>query len=112
MNDPINGWARNGVNGVNGVVQAVVRAVLVAIALFFMAIAIPLFFLPFPLGLPLFLVSLLMLAATSKTAHLFITDMLKRHPFVWSKVRHVFDRFHKDKGEDKSGDGRDETGRS
>ncbi|XBQ16372.1 MAG: hypothetical protein ABL308_00500 [Oceanicaulis sp.] len=93
MNEPFNGWGRK---GVNGVVQAVVRAIGVALGLFLLALAVPLFFLPIPLGLPLAIVALILLAGTSKTAHKLITDWLKRHPGVWNRVKHVFDRFHKD----------------
>lgn len=96
MNEPTNNnWAKNGLNGVNGVIQAVVRAILIALALFLLAVAIPLFFLPIPLGLPLFIFSLILLAATSKRAHRLITGWLQRHPGVWERVKHIFDRFHK-----------------
>jgi len=50
MNDHLNGWGKN---GVGQIIQAVLRAVGVALGLFMLAIAIPLFFLPIPLGLPL-----------------------------------------------------------
>ncbi|MEO1040002.1 MAG: hypothetical protein AAFX09_10685 [Pseudomonadota bacterium] len=90
--EPAGNWAKN---GVHGVVQAVVRAILVALALFLLALSIPLFFLPLPLGLPLFIFSLFLLAATSKRAHALITGWLKRHPGVWDRVKHWFDRFHK-----------------
>lgn len=93
MNEPIGGWGRK---QVSGVVQAIVRAIGVALGLFLLALAVPLFFLPIPLGLPLALFALLLLAGTSKTAHRLITDWLKRHPGVWNRVKHVFDRFHKD----------------
>ena len=41
-------------------------------------------------------IGLLLLAMTSKRAHTFITNWLKRHPGVWDKVKHIFDRFHRD----------------
>ncbi|OAB56001.1 hypothetical protein AY599_04340 [Leptolyngbya valderiana BDU 20041] len=93
MNEPLGGWGRK---QVSGVIQAVVRAIGVALGLFLLALSVPLFFLPIPLGLPLALCALLLLAGTSKTAHRLITNWLKRHPGVWDRVKHVFDRFHKD----------------
>ena len=96
MNDTPNGWARNGVNGVTSVLLVVLRAIAVALAIFLLAISIPLFFLPIPLGLPLAIIGLILLAMTSKRDHTFITDWLKRHPGVWERVKHIFDRFHKD----------------
>lgn len=96
MNDAPNGWARNGVNGVTSVIAVVLRAIAVALAIFLLALSVPLFFLPIPLGLPLAIIGLLLLAATSKRAHRFITDWLKRHPGVWDRVKHIFDRFHKE----------------
>ena len=92
MNDPMNNWAKS---GMNHVVQTVLRGIFIALALFLMAIAVPLFFLPIPLGLPLFILSLILLAASSKRAHALITGYLQRHPGVWKRVRHIFDRFHK-----------------
>ena len=41
MNDHLNGWGKN---GVGQIIQAVLRAVGVALGLFMLAIAIPLFF--------------------------------------------------------------------
>lgn len=93
MNDHLNGWGRN---SVAGLVQAVLRAIGVALGLFMLAISIPLFFLPIPLGLPLAILSLILLAATSKTAHRAITGWLRRHPKVWERVKHLFDRGGKD----------------
>lgn len=93
MNEPANGWGRK---QMNGVFQAVIRAIGVALGLFLVVIAIPFALTPIPLGLPLLILGLLMLAATSKTAHTFITGWLKRHPGVWERVKHIFDRFHRD----------------
>ena len=53
MNDTPNRWARNGMNGVTSMVMVVLRAISVALALFLLALSVPLFFLPIPLGLPL-----------------------------------------------------------
>lgn len=93
MNEGTNGWGRN---GVTNIVQAVFRAIGVALALFMLAISIPLFFLPIPLGLPLAILALILLAATSKTAHRAITNWLRRHPGVWERVKHFFDRGQRD----------------
>ena len=93
MNDSVNG---SGGNGVNGVFQAVVRAVGVALGLFLLVVSIPFAVTPIPLGLPLFIASLVLLAATSKTAHRLITRYLRRHPGLWDRVSHIFERFHRD----------------
>lgn len=89
MDDQSNGWGKS---GVGQIVQAVLRAIGLVLGLFLLAIAIPLFFLPIPLGLPLGIIALILLAATSKTAHRAITGFLRRHPKVWEKVKHLFDR--------------------
>ena len=81
----------------NGMIQVIARSIAIVLAIFLIAISIPLFFLPIPLGLPLFLFAMILLAATSKRAHRMITDWLKRHPSVWNRVKHIFDRFHKDR---------------
>ncbi|MCC5995945.1 MAG: hypothetical protein JJU18_06195 [Oceanicaulis sp.] len=93
MNEETNGWGRY---GVAHIVQAVLRAIGVALGLFMLAISIPLFFLPIPLGLPLAVFALILLAATSKTAHRAITGWLRRHPAVWERVKHFFDRGARD----------------
>lgn len=93
MNEPLGGWGRK---QMNGVLQNVLRAIGIVLGIFLLVIAVPLFFLPIPLGLPLGTLGLLLIAGTSKTAHTTITNFLKRHPRIWDKVRHVFDRFHKD----------------
>ncbi|MCR9128726.1 MAG: hypothetical protein NXI12_04330 [Alphaproteobacteria bacterium] len=100
INEPSSGWGRK---QMNGVIQAVIRAVGVALGLFLIVIAIPFAVTPIPLGLPLLILGLLILAGTSKTAHTLITNFLKRHPGLWNRVKHIFDRFHKD--EDKGGQG-------
>lgn len=96
LNDSPNNWARNGVSGVTSILVTVLRAIAVALAIFLLALSIPLFVLPIPLGLPLAIIGLLLLAMTSKRAHAFITNWLKRHPGVWDRVKHIFDRFHRD----------------
>ncbi len=96
MKDTSNRGARNGVNGVTGVLVMVLRAIAVTLAIFLLALSIPLFFLPIPLGLPLAITGLLLLAVSSKRAHTFITNWLKRHPGVWKRTKHIFDHFHRD----------------
>jgi hypothetical protein len=93
MNEPAGGWGRK---QMNGVIQAVIRAIGVALGLFMIVIAIPFAVTPIPLGLPLLILGLLILAGTSKTAHTLITNFLKRHPGLWDRVKHIFDRFHRD----------------
>jgi hypothetical protein len=93
LNEPTNGWGRK---QMNTVIQAVLRAIGVALGLFLIVIAIPFAVTPIPLGLPMLIVGLLLLAGTSKTAHTQITNFLKRHPGIWNRVKHIFDRFHRD----------------
>lgn len=69
-----------------------VRAVGVALGIFMMAIA-PLLALAtpiLPVGLPVFILGLLLVAATSKTAHRIITNYLRRHPGLWNRVKRAF----------------------
>jgi hypothetical protein len=93
MNEPFNG---RGPGPVNGMIQVIARSIAVVLAIFLLVIAIPLFFLPIPLGLPLFIIALILLAATSRRALGTITGWLKRHPGFWDRVKHIFDRFNKD----------------
>jgi len=93
MNDPTQGW---GGKQVASVIHAVLRALGLVLGIFLVIIAIPLFFLPIPLGIPLAALGLFLIAATSKTAHDAITGYLKRHPGIWERVKHIFDRFQKD----------------
>lgn len=93
LNEPTSGWGRR---QMANIIQAVLRAIGVALGLFLIVIAIPFAVTPIPLGIPLLILGLLILAGTSKTAHKLITDFLKRHPGLWNRVKHVFDRFHKD----------------
>lgn len=93
LNEPTSGWGRR---QMASIIQAVLRAIGVALGLFLIVIAIPFAVTPIPLGIPLLILGLLLLAGTSKAAHKLITDFLKRHPGIWNRVKHVFDRFHKD----------------
>ncbi|TRO86201.1 hypothetical protein FKB34_16150 [Glycocaulis profundi] len=68
----------------------VLRLGVIGAALCLMIISIPLFLMPIPLGIPLFIVSLIMLAAASKTAHGHITRKLRRHPAIWRRVKGAF----------------------
>jgi len=96
MKEPFN---TRDVNPVNGMIQMIARVITAALAFFLIVISIPLLFLPIPLGLPLFIIAMILLAATSKRACGVITGWLQRHPAVWSRVKPIFDRFHKDDGE-------------
>lgn len=87
MNDAVNEFSKS---RIGGVIVLVLRAIGVALGLFLLAIAIPLFFLPIPLGIPLFILSALLLAASSRTAHKIVTDVLKRFPPVWNRVKRMF----------------------
>jgi len=87
MNDAVNEFSKS---RIGGVVVLVLRAIGVALGLFLLAIAVPLFFLPIPLGIPLFVLSALLLAASSRTAHTIVTNVLKRFPTVWNRVRRMF----------------------
>ncbi|WP_026353917.1 hypothetical protein [Woodsholea maritima] len=87
LNESTNGWSKH---PIAGVVTVIARAIGAAFALFLMAISIPLFFIPLPFGLPLFVISLIILAATSTRAHTFITTTLKRFPWVWNKLKGAF----------------------
>lgn len=93
MNDAFNG---KGPGPVNGMIQVIARSIAIVLAIFLIAISIPLFFLPIPLGLPLFIFAMILLAATSRRAHRYITDWLKRHPSVWNRVKPLFDRIKRD----------------
>ena len=90
MNESLNGWARS--HPIGGLIVLVLRAIFVAVGLALMAIAIPLGFItPFiPIGLPLGILGLILVATASKTAHRWITNALKRHPAIWRRVRFAF----------------------
>lgn len=87
MNEPFKDrWS----NPLAGVLLVLVRGIGAVVGLFLLVISIPLTISPIPLGLPLFLLSLILLAATSRRAHRLITGYLKRHPRLWARVKHVF----------------------
>lgn len=87
MNEPFKDrWS----NPLAGVLLVLVRGIGAVVGLFLLVISIPLTISPIPLGLPLFLLSLILLAATSRRAHRLITGYLKRHPRLCARVKHVF----------------------
>ena len=90
MNESLKGWASK--HPIGGVIVLIIRSILVAIGLALMFISVPIAIVtPFiPVGLPLGLLGLVLVAAASKTAHTFITNQLRRWPWVWRKVRFAF----------------------
>lgn len=88
MNEPTNDWWST--HPLGTVILVLVRGIGAVVGLFLLVISIPLTVSPIPLGLPLMIVSLILLAATSRRAHTLITGFLKRHPGLWDKVKHVF----------------------
>ncbi|WP_417467076.1 hypothetical protein [Maricaulis sp.] len=90
MNETLNGLARS--NAFGAALVFIIRTVVISIGVTLMVIAVPVgFFTPFiPIGLPMGLLGLVLVAAASKTAHTFITDGLRRMPWVWKRVRFAF----------------------
>jgi hypothetical protein len=90
MNESLNGWARS--HPIWGAVVLVIRTILVAVGLGLMAISVPLALVTpiFPVGLPVGLLGLVLVAAASKTAHRWITNRLRKHPWIWRRVRFAF----------------------
>jgi hypothetical protein len=90
MNESLNGLARS--NAFGAAVVLVIRAVCVAVGLALMFIAVPIgFFTPFlPIGLPIGILGLILVAAASKTLHRVITRFLQRFPWLWRRVRFAF----------------------
>lgn len=88
MNEPTKDWWST--HPLGGAILVIVRGLGAVLGLFLLVISIPLTISPIPLGLPLMIVSLILLAATSRRAHLLITGYLKRHPRLWERVKHVF----------------------
>lgn len=77
-------------NPIGNAIATVIRMIGAAIGLALIIIAIPFAITPIPLGLPLFLIGILLLAGSSKTAHRHITNFLKRHPAIWERVKGLF----------------------
>ena len=90
MNESLNGWAQR--NAFGAIVVLIIRTVCVAVGLALIALAVPIGFLtPFiPIGLPTGLLGLVLVAAASKTLHTYITNTLRRFPWVWKRVRFAF----------------------
>lgn len=89
MSDPFRAPPRN---PIANLISTIARAVVVAIGLFLMIIAIPLALITpiIPVGLPIFIVGTIIVAAASKTAHTIITNQLKRWPWLWSRIKRAF----------------------
>ena len=77
-------------NPIGSVIVTVIRMIGAAIGLALVIISIPFAITPIPLGLPLFIIGVLLLAGSSKTAHRHITNFLKRHPVIWNRVKGLF----------------------
>ena len=77
-------------NPFGSVVITALRMIGAAFGLALVIIAIPFAITPIPLGLPLFIIGVLLLAGSSKTAHRLITNFLKRHPVIWERVKGLF----------------------
>lgn len=77
-------------NPIGSVIVTVFRMIGAALGLALIIIAIPFAVTPIPLGLPLFIVGIVLLAGSSKTAHRHITNFLKRHPALWNRVKGMF----------------------
>ncbi len=88
MNESLNGWAQR--NAFGAVVVLVIRAIVITMGIVLMAIGAVLAPLPIPLGVPSFLLGLVLVAAASKTAHHFITNQLRRFPWLWKRIRFAF----------------------
>ena len=90
MNDALNGFARK--SPIAAAIVVIIRAVIISICLLFMALSVPVAILTpiIPVGIPLGLLGLFMVAAASKTAHRIITNRLRRFPWIWKHVRKSF----------------------
>lgn len=88
MNEQLNGLARS--NALGAAVVLVIRAIIVAVGLVMMAVGLVFAPLPIPLGLPLFVLGMILTAAASKTLHRFFTNILKRFPWLWRRIRFAF----------------------
>ena|GEM_PF-1222662 len=90
MNEQLNGLARS--NAFGAAIVLVIRAIAVALGLALMAIAVPIGLLTpiLPIGAMIGLLGLIIVAAASKTLHTWITNMLRRFPWLWKRVRWAF----------------------
>jgi hypothetical protein len=87
MNETLNDMSKH---PIGGVIVLVLRMVGAALGLALIFIAIPFAVTPIPLGIPLLLLGMILLAACSKTAHTAITNLLKRVPWIWHRVKGLF----------------------
>ena len=90
MNEALNGLARK--NAIGAFVALMIRAVVVAFGLVLMVISVPIGMLTplLPIGFPIGLFGLVLVAAASKTLHRLITDQLRRVPWLWKRIRFAF----------------------
>ena len=90
MNEALNGLARS--NAFGAAIVFVIRTVVISVGVILMVLAVPVAFVTplLPVGLPMGLFGLVLVAAASKTAHTVITDGLRRFPWVWKRVRFAF----------------------
>jgi len=87
MNETLNNMSKS---PLGSVIATVCRMIGVALGLALMVIAVPLTLTPIPLGIPLFIFGVLLLAGSSPRAHRAITGFLKRHPGIWRRVKRIF----------------------
>jgi len=90
MNESLNGWARS--HPIGAAIVLVIRTILVSLGIVLMAISVPVALLTpiIPVGAFIGLLGLVIVAAASKTAHNWVTNFLKRFPWVWRRVRFAF----------------------
>lgn len=88
MNESLDGIARS--HPILGMLVLVLRTVLVAVGIVFIVIGVVMTPLPIPIGIPLFVLGLIITAAASKTLHRLITNQLRKWPWLWSKIRSAF----------------------
>lgn len=90
MNETLNTWAKQ--HPVSAFLVLVIRMVLVAFGVVLMAAAVPVGIVtPFlPVGAFIGLLGLILVAAASKTLHRKITNVLRRFPWLWKRVRPLF----------------------
>jgi hypothetical protein len=92
MNESLNGWAKS--HPIGAFVVLIIRGVCIIIGLLLMLISVPVAILtPFPLvpiGAFVGLAGLILVAGASKTLHAKITDLLRKVPWLWKRVRWAF----------------------
>jgi uncharacterized membrane protein YbaN (DUF454 family) len=90
MNEALNGLAKK--HPMGAALVAVIRAILVVLGFILMIIAVPIGFLTpiLPIGAIIGLFGLVLVATASKTLHRKITNGLRRLPWLWKHVGHLF----------------------